>query len=124
VSLAAGVYDLAVVGEDGNAVIGFEAVEAKPIASNQTSRAAHLVSLQNTINTLNIELAEPIEIDQAAEEVPTPIVQEVGMFDQPFIGGGFPTRGVSVVVLAEALEEAELPVEAASAVCWALPAWQ
>jgi len=89
VSLAAGIYDLAVVGEDGNAVIGFEAVGLKPIASNQSAVLAHLVSLQDMPNVLSVELAEPTAIVQSEE---LPFVQDSGPLDSglaPNMGGGF-----------------------------------
>jgi hypothetical protein len=95
-SLEAGIYDLVVVGEDGNAVIGFEAVGPKPIASNQSADVARLVSFQDIANTLNIELAAPTVIGQEAEVVPSPPVQDTAMdagFGQPLMGGGFSVPG-------------------------------
>ena len=89
-NLAMGVYDLAVVGEDGNAVIGFEAIRPNAVTVKRTSGAARLVSFQDASDRLTIELAEPVEIGEGPEEVPFPAVQDSG---QPFIGGGFPARG-------------------------------
>ena len=94
VSLAPGIYDLVVVGKNGNAVIGFEAVGPKPIANHRSAAAGRLVSFQETANALNIELATP-GLD--TEEVPSPTFEETGMMDpgygQPFIGGGFASPG-------------------------------
>ena len=94
VGLPPGVYDLAVVGEDGNAVIGFEALGPKPLATNAKVNTARFVSVQEVANVINVELADPVT-DQQPEDVPLP-VEESGFMDAeagPFFGGGFSSPG-------------------------------
>ncbi len=95
VNLEPGAYDLAVVGEDGNAVVGFEAVGPKPIAIDQSGDSGHrLVSFQDLGNSLNVELAVPSV--PGSEEVPPPVEDTVVLdqgFGQPFMGGGFAAPG-------------------------------
>ncbi len=97
-ALAEGVYDLAVVGEDGCAVIGFEAVGATPVAKLQRPTATKFISRQDVSNSLNIELADPTSVATGPEEVPPPAVADTGEFLDPgfgpsFMGGGFPGGG-------------------------------
>jgi hypothetical protein len=90
-SLAPGVYDLAVVGEDGTAVIGFEAVGPKPIASHKAASAARFVSVQDAANQITVELADAADVEQQPEEVPS-VPQDTELTDEefaPFMGGGF-----------------------------------
>lgn len=97
IGLEAGVYDLAVVGEDGTAVIGFEAVGAKPIARHSSIGKTHFVSRQEMANVLSVELAAPSEFDLGPEEVPAEL-QEPGSLNggfAPFMGGGFSTPGIA-----------------------------
>ncbi len=86
--LSGGIYDLVVMGKDGGAIIGFEAVAA-PVA-NLRPIAAGFVSLQQPGNVLNVELADPVDIAPIVEEVPPPFAQD-GF--QPAAGGGFGAPG-------------------------------
>ncbi|MDX1925228.1 MAG: carboxypeptidase-like regulatory domain-containing protein [Pirellulaceae bacterium] len=96
VSLDPGVYDLAVVGDDGTAMIGFEAVGPKPIASRQANGAVRFVSIQDTANQITVELADTADVAQQPEEVPS-VPQDTDLTDAgitPFMGGGFSSPGM------------------------------
>ncbi len=91
IALPAGVYDLVVVGEDGTAVLAFEAVGPQPIANNQSASSARFVAFQDTANALNVEMSDPMNLDNS-EEIPAPVIEDTGFLipgnGQPFMGRG------------------------------------
>ena len=91
IALPAGVYDLVVVGEDGTAVLAFEAVGPQPIANNQSASSTRFVAFQDTENALNVEMSEPMNLDNS-EEIPAPVIEDTGFLipgnGQPFLGRG------------------------------------
>ena len=92
IGLLAGVYDLVVVGEDGTAVMGFEAVGPRPITDNQSTGNARFVAFQDSANAINAEMADPMDLNQISEEIPGPAIEDSGIlipgFGQPMMGGG------------------------------------
>ncbi len=93
-SLAAGIYDIIVVGKNGTAAVGFEAVAPTPLSRNATGSGVRLVAAGNTVDSLNIELANPTDLPKTEEVTPVapPIVELApppGDFFAPsFMGGG------------------------------------
>jgi hypothetical protein len=87
-NLDAGVYDLIVVGRDGVAAIGFEAVGPQPLARNAAD--VHFVSAAVQVDTLNIELINPsdalVETPEFVEIVP-PLPFDPALGPPPMLGG-------------------------------------
>ncbi len=92
-NLPSGIYDLVVMGKDGGAVIGFEAVGASPLANKRVAET-EFVSFVKLNNTLNVELADPADLGPTFEEIPPFFDETVGPdFGQPVMGGGFAAPG-------------------------------
>lgn len=95
-SLAAGVYDLIIVGKNGTAAVGFEAVDPKAVTSNSSVGAVRLVTLQESVDSMNIELANTSDIP-SNQDVPPPVIGEVVgppmEMGGPMVGGGFAGPG-------------------------------
>ena len=94
-SLAAGVYDLIIVGKNGTAAVGFEAVDSKAVTSTSSVGATRLVALEVPVDSLNIELADTTDLPPG--QVPPPVIEEfVGPpmeMGGPIVGGGFAGPG-------------------------------
>jgi len=90
-NLPAGVYDLIIVGKNGTAAVGFEAVESKAVTSTTSLSQVRFVALQETVDSLNIELANPTDLPNIEEVAPQPIDEFVGppMDMGAPMGGGF-----------------------------------
>ena len=95
--LAAGIYDMIIVGKNGTAAVGFEAVGPSPLSKNVSANGTRLVAVQQTVDSLNIELANTTDLP-VAEDVPPagPVVElgaPMGDFFAPSMGGGFGAPG-------------------------------
>ncbi len=91
-SLPAGVYDLIIVGKNGTAAVGFEAVASEKVSNTQSVASSRFVALQGSVDSLNIELASTSDLPNLEEVPPQPVLGEiVGPpmdMGAPMMGGG------------------------------------
>ena len=91
-SLATGVYDLLIVGKNGTAAVGFQAVGPNPLSRNVSANGTRLVAAQQAVDSMNIELANTTDLPTSEEVPPTAPIGEMGPppgeFYAPFMGGG------------------------------------
>ncbi len=89
-SLVSGIYDIIVVGKNGTAAVGFEAVSPTPLSRSTTGSAVRFVAAGNTVDSLNIELANPTDVPNVEEVAPiAEFVPPPGdMYAPSFMGGG------------------------------------
>jgi len=87
--LEPGVYDLFVGGDDGIAVVGFQAVDGESTAQN-AGEGSLLVSAQTGYSdTLCCEMVQPMEVGTAQGVA----MSDPGMIGDPVMGGGFAASG-------------------------------
>lgn len=92
-----GVYDLFVGGDDGIAVVGFQAIAGQSAAQQATEESAVLVSAQaGCCDTLCCEMVQPVEIVPPAIQESI-VMNEPGccgdVIGDPVLGGGFASPG-------------------------------
>ncbi len=93
-----GTYDLFVGGDDGVAVVGFQAIEADKSASISNSGVTLVAAQADCCDTICCELVQPVEVSMPVVETEV-VAMDPGlpMFDPslggPVMGGGFAAPG-------------------------------
>ncbi len=80
--LEPGVYDLFVGGDDGIAVVGFQAITGEATAQLAPEGSVLVSTQAGSSESLNFEMVQP-------NEVAGPLVQEVVVGEEEIVGGGF-----------------------------------
>ncbi len=89
--LEPGVYDLVVGGDDGVAVVGFQAVASENTAKNATEGSVLVSAQAGYSDTLNFEMVQ--SVDAAPPIVEEVVIEEREIGGAPMFGGGFASPG-------------------------------